>query len=433
TGRPLVSSLDLKFFYTRLPLWLQTHQPRKNPPTMTKCRTLIIATTILTLSLSAATTAAGAPSAQHTSVIDSCSADDNVGNAEAECRNNEHDNGGNIEDVDDDESNVCRDDHPECENWGSQGECVNNPNYMLLNCRKSCDTCNEIITPTEFGWPQVIPSHRIDEVDALIKSTSSYMESIHADPRYEIIPDGCRNQHQGCSYWALGTGCDDNPRYMKYKCAPACQSCDLVLEKAELCRVDPEEKDALEKGGMDALFEGMIRVADEMGFEPKVWSRPEKETTSAIQTGGDATTSCGNDTIHKLCNNPDGPWVITLENFLSSDEISTLLKWGAERGYERSQAGDAVVDVRTSSHAWCLESCDDDPVVVALRQRIEDLTGVPQSHYESFQLLKYEVGQFYKSHNDFIEKHAVQRHGPRILTFFMYFDEGVCVSVGLFH
>lgn len=215
-----------------------------------------------------------------------------------------------------------------------------------------------------------------------------------------------------------------------------------MLEKAESCRVDPEEEDALEKGGMNGLFERMIRVAEEMGFEPKVWSRPENTTTSAnnshaderhnIDEEGDATTSRENDSTNNdndnhSCNAPDGPWVITLENFLSSEEIATLLKWGAERGYDRSQAGDAVVDVRTSSHAWCLDGCHDDPVVAALRRRIEDVTGVPQSHYESFQLLKYEVGQFYKSHNDFIEKHAVQRHGPRILTFFMYFDEGACV------
>jgi len=209
-----------------------------------------------------------------------------------------------------------------------------------------------------------------------------------------------------------------------------------VLEKAELCRADPEEEDALEKGGMNGLFERMIRVAEEMGFEPKVWSRPENTTASAnnyageserhdTDEGGDTTTSCENDSTNNnnSCNTSDGPWVITLENFLSSEEISTLLKWGAERGYDRSQAGDAVVDVRTSSHAWCLDGCHDDPVVAALRRRIEGVTSVPQSNYESFQLLKYEVGQFYKPHNDFIEKHAFQRHGPRILTFFMYFDE----------
>ena len=39
------------------------------------------------------------------------------------------------------------------------------------------------------------------------------------------------------------------------------------------------------------------------------------------------------------------------------------------------------------------------------------------------QLLKYDEGQFYKPHNDFIVKHVAQLHGPRLLTFFIYFNE----------
>mmetsp|Transcript_29549 Transcript_29549/g.44770 ORF Transcript_29549/g.44770 Transcript_29549/m.44770 type:complete len:270 (-) Transcript_29549:30-839(-) len=189
-------------------------------------------------------------------------------------------------------------------------------------------------------------------------------------------------------------GCDDNPKYMKKECGPACQSCDFVLEMAEKCKVDPKAKLALEAGGMDALFERMIKVSEEMGLETKIWSKP-----------------------------PEGPWVLTLENFTSSKDISTLLDYGAKDGYERSKAGDAVLKVRTSSHAWCANECYNDPIVKDLRQRIVDITGVPELNFESLQLLKYEEGQFYKSHHDFIDKHKNQVHGPRILTFFIYFNE----------
>lgn len=51
------------------------------------------------------------------------------------------------------------------------------------------------------------------------------------------------------------------------------------------------------------------------------------------------------------------------------------------------------------------------------------MTGIPEQNHESLQLLKYEPGQYYLPHNDFIEAHTTQSHGPRLLTFFVYFNE----------
>ena len=51
------------------------------------------------------------------------------------------------------------------------------------------------------------------------------------------------------------------------------------------------------------------------------------------------------------------------------------------------------------------------------------MTGIPYDNYECFQLLKYTVGQFYLAHDDHIEYHTEQSHGPRLLTFFIYFNE----------
>ena len=246
-------------------------------------------------------------------------------------------------------------------------------------------------------------------------------EIVNTDPKYESIRDKCKNIHTHCTEWAIGTGCDDNPRYMKYKCAPACQSCNLVLEKAEMCKFDPGPN-AIEKGGLNELFERMVNVADEKGFHPKVWSRPAKNYSTSDDVSDQKRNSCASD-VTNPCDTPDGPWVLTLENFLSSAEIEAMLKWGSKKGYERSQAGDAILDVRTSSQAWCVDDCHDDSTVATVRQRIEDVTGVPQINYEYLQLLKYEVGQFYKAHNDYIVKHKDQPHGPRLLTFFIYFNE----------
>ena len=35
----------------------------------------------------------------------------------------------------------CIDDRKECPEWASDGECTNNPGFMLNNCKKSCKTC----------------------------------------------------------------------------------------------------------------------------------------------------------------------------------------------------------------------------------------------------------------------------------------------------
>ena len=36
----------------------------------------------------------------------------------------------------------CVDIGPYCEDWSKNGECENNPDYMKVNCAKSCQQCN---------------------------------------------------------------------------------------------------------------------------------------------------------------------------------------------------------------------------------------------------------------------------------------------------
>ena len=40
-------------------------------------------------------------------------------------------------------SSGCNDDHTKCPEWAKLGECQENPAYMLRNCKKSCNICNE--------------------------------------------------------------------------------------------------------------------------------------------------------------------------------------------------------------------------------------------------------------------------------------------------
>lgn len=194
------------------------------------------------------------------------------------------------------------------------------------------------------------------------------------------------------------------------------RSCDYVLEILEnqkLCGLDPEGTDAIEAGGMDALFERMVRVAEHSNWQPTVLSRPTKNMETHEE----------DNIITHPRNAPTGPWVITLENFVKPNEISAILKWAEDIGYERSRAADKITEYRTSAQAWCVGGCHDDPVVRTVRERIETVTGIPQENYEHLQLLKYGSKQYYQQHNDFIERHKRQAPGTRLLTFFIYFND----------
>ena len=77
---------------------------------------------------------------------------------------------------------------------------------------------------------------------------------------------------------------------------------------------------------------------------------------------------------------------------------------------------------RTSENAWCSSSkgCRDEEIPTRLHQRMSAVLGIPPENSEDLQLLKYEKGQFYRTHNDYIPHQADRQCGPRILTFFLY-------------
>ena len=56
------------------------------------------------------------------------------------------------------EESECADSNSDCENWASDGECDNNPDYMLSNCMGSCGTCPPLSPPHQPSPPQSPPS-----------------------------------------------------------------------------------------------------------------------------------------------------------------------------------------------------------------------------------------------------------------------------------
>lgn len=125
--------------------------------------------------------------------------------------------------------------------------------------------------------------------------------------------------------------------------------------------------------------------------------------------------------------------MITIDNFLSDDECDKLIASGSILGYERStDVGKIKFDgtmesktstTRTSENAWCTDDCYRDESVQNVLNKIADLTGIPDENSEYLQLLKYEKGQFYRKHHDYIEIDENRPQGPRILTAFLYLND----------
>jgi prolyl 4-hydroxylase len=284
---------------------------------------------------------------------------------------------------------LCRDQKIE----GSRGA-----NYM-----KSVPTA----VGADLGEPQILGEMAAAVMERVEKARKYFQETVMVESRYEKVRAVCRNYNGHCALWSAQGECEDNPIYMKPHCAPICFSCEELHPEAK-CPVDANVKNAWSPGDLNRMFD---RITTEPVFEqysPKVLSRP---------------SFIGNDTS-ETADYQLGPWVLLLEDFVSAVEAERIIDNGAEIGYKRSrEVGKKPNERRTSTNAWCLRSCEEDPLVVGVGNRIETLTQIPHNNSEALQLLRYEEGQFYKIHNDYIAHERARFQGVRILTVFLYLSD----------
>jgi prolyl 4-hydroxylase len=110
-----------------------------------------------------------------------------------------------------------------------------------------------------------------------------------------------------------------------------------------------------------------------------------------------------------------------------------LIELGHLEGYEQSadvgkmnldgSFEDDFNEGRTSENAWCQYECYNDPLAKRIIARISNITNTPERNSEYLQLLKYEVGQHYQQHHDYIVNDVNRQQGPRILTVFLYLND----------
>lgn len=252
-----------------------------------------------------------------------------------------------------------------------------------------------------LGEPQIpIEGIAEQEIVQAVEEASYYMqETVMQDDRYLAVRDRCRNLDRHCAAWALDGECDSNHAFMSINCGPVCFSCEY-LHTTALCPVDMNQRHAWYPGDLDRMF---ARIVEE--YPATVLSQP-----------------------------PSGPWVVTIDDFLTAEECQALVAAGQSIGYERSTAvgdeldsgetEDYTTAARTSTQAWChVENCESQPVINGVVKRLEALTGIQRSHAEWMQLLRYIPGQRYTAHNDYLEVDRWRAIGARILTVYLYLND----------
>lgn len=202
---------------------------------------------------------------------------------------------------------------------------------------------------------------------------------------------------------------------MDTECCPVCKSASQ-LAFLRRCPIDPNGYNAFAvEGDVTKHFERSISEFQQ--YNPQVLARP-------TYLPGDTDANAD----YKI-----GPWIITLDGVATDEEMDRIISWGKTIGYERSTDGGdnemdgswggVVTDDRTSSETFCEGDCFVDPVIQGLMKRIEDVTGIPQEHSDYLQLLHYNEGEFYRTHQDYHSHQVFSSTGARILTFYIYLND----------
>ncbi len=301
--------------------------------------------------------------------------------------------------------------------------CLDWIGVVSIRSRNPFCFCSLIVslTSNQFGVHQTLPSEDDEHYVAtkqLINSSIEYMKTVWTlSPSNNRINYKCRNMDEECSYWAATNKCVENDEYMEENCAPACNTCHL-LDIQLRCPLEEGNEPIFKPGMLNELFENIVDDADGSGryaaYNPVAVSRPRwKGDGSAVR---------------------DGPWVVILEDFITDEEINELINAGHTKGFHRSMDvgienpdgshEDDVSEGRTSTNAWCDdELCTNHPIIAPVIERIANVTGTHPRNSEHLQLLRYEPGQYYRQHHDYIEYQQGLPCGVRMLTLFLYLND----------
>ena len=375
---------------------------------------------------------------------------------------------------------VCADKVEECPYWSALGECEKNPNFMLENCAKSCQACAQKTTTTQplsdneeqrqgfldeikrlhsneqHGAFPLVPNGFEETILGLVREMIRYVDQTHANPKtsdkMRVALSKCQNKNDKCLWWAAMGECNHNPDFMAVDCPLVCHYCNALIPMELLfnmksCPLNPHNNNTLplsnawKPGTLHETFVNITTLPFYQQYKPIVLSQPSHDDDDDDDDDDDEGSTPINrsnreekDEEEKEYGETGDPWVVLLKNFLSEEEAVRLIELGHQEGFKRSPDITAVShdgtfqsifqEGRTSTQAWCQrDACYKDPTSRTVMDRIANLTNIPEVNAEYLQLLRYDVGQFYVPHHDYIFHQEHVEQGPRLITVYLYLSD----------
>lgn len=141
---------------------------------------------------------------------------------------------------------TCADVNVNCLYWAKAGHCEKQPNYMLINCKKSCQNCaapppppTTPTTPAPTTTPK--PKAKCDkpyenmwnpDCKKAAMQLSRFAYQVVGDPTGAPEPPTlaptqppCTDINANCATWAKAGECDKRPEYMMVNCKKSCNNC----------------------------------------------------------------------------------------------------------------------------------------------------------------------------------------------------------------
>ncbi|XP_065063795.1 plasma kallikrein-like isoform X2 [Rhopilema esculentum] len=123
---------------------------------------------------------------------------------------------------------ACVDNDQRCSGWAKSGECSSNPGYMLSNCRKSCDKCEEKCKDKDTDcedWAKQGFCSKSSQWYSFMKDNCQDTCKICASK--ETITSTCKDLYdtKECAIWAKSGECSKNPKWMHVNCQKSCGKC----------------------------------------------------------------------------------------------------------------------------------------------------------------------------------------------------------------
>lgn len=373
----------------------------------------------------------------------------------------------------DDNGEMVRDYHFMCRTWAEEGRCDeyndDDDNYSIYDvCPKSClimTTVNNFLSDAiqgnvkcltessllhqdcsngqyHFGVPQhvdVSDPMIVEILNVIHKSSVHIVETVLDNNDEEEPSFQCRNKYEDCSYRAAMGMCQSSSTIvvdydMELDCAPACQSCPSLqrIMKCDDYMHQEGNVNVWQPGDLNRMFQRLINTNQDnikVISHPNLKHNHNLERLSPLSTKNKQQTSTGQ-------------WLLAYPNFLTEKETNAIISLGETLHFHPSTISSPdeidnnddtgenikIEEWRTSDSTWCDHSClkesiIDNEIMKSVVNRIVNMTGIEAKHIEPIQILRYQTGQFYVEHHDFIQNERHLPGGPRILTVFLYLND----------